>query len=565
MRSEPLCTTSFFILQTLQPSIQEQDDNLKELVGHDRIKRSLFDAGGKLFKMLIGTLDEDDADFYNSKINDLITGEKDFTDLLKSQTQVVQSTIINFNNTLTNIHHMEETFNSNIYAIQNFTKKVNNTLQRQSLKQNIQDHISLLLLIFTELNREYSIAINSVLLAKQNLLHPSILNPHRIITELSKTKKYLPSNTNYPVALNKANSHVLLKLISLVVYYTESKLIFLIYVPITENTIFNLFHLTPLPMSIGNNTYLFIKPNFDYITMTSTKRMYTPLNSLIDCKRSYNNTYICSRQTPLFNTYSKGICESELLVSHTSLPKVCDSRISILTNELWYQLNEKNKWLYVVPETVHVTIDCQRKGIFDIQIVDTGFLILSTHCDAYTKSVTLTPSQESSSSITSFLPDFDIISGTDKAKILKIDVLNLTPIQTPVMDLNDLKLASFKLDQISQLADQISSKSETVNRLQQHGFLITIISIISTFFILYYIVKCLCNCKKILRQTNPCPQLLMLTHSNPRNPDGIEMQDTMHEPSEPNMTNETCSLPESVSPKPSSSRRVLRPRLREKL
>lgn len=206
--------------------------------------------------------------------------------------------------------------------------------------------------------------------------------------------------------------------------------------------------------------------------MTSTKRMYTPLNSLIDCKRSYNNTYtsICSRQTPLFNTYSKGICESELLVSHTSLPKVCDSRISILTNELWCQLNEKNKWLYVVPETVHVTIDCQQKGIFDIQIVDTGFLILRTHCDAYTKSVTLTPSQESSSSITSFLPDFDIISGTDKAKILKIDVLNLTPIQTPVMDLNDLKLASFKLDHISQLADRISSKSETVNRLQQLDF-----------------------------------------------------------------------------------------------
>lgn len=196
MRSESPCTTSFFILQTLQPSIQKQDDNLKELVGHDRI-RSLFDAGGKLFKMLIGTLDEDDADFYNSKINDLITGEKDFTDLLKSQTQVVQSTIINFNNTLTNIHHMEETFNSNIYAIQNFTKNLNNTLQRQSLKQNIQDHISLLLLIFTELNREYSIAINSVLLAKQNLLHPSILNPHRIITELSKTKKYLGPTLKY--------------------------------------------------------------------------------------------------------------------------------------------------------------------------------------------------------------------------------------------------------------------------------------------------------------------------------------------------------------------------------
>lgn len=62
------CTSTLTILQKLQPAIEEQDNSFKDLVGHRRPKRALFDAVGKIFKLFIGTLDTDDANFYNDAI-----------------------------------------------------------------------------------------------------------------------------------------------------------------------------------------------------------------------------------------------------------------------------------------------------------------------------------------------------------------------------------------------------------------------------------------------------------------------------------------------------------------
>lgn len=70
------CTTSLNILFKLQPSIEDQHTAFKAFkkVGHSRTRRGLFDGVGKVFKVLFGTLDADDANdtmmqlmTYNSK------------------------------------------------------------------------------------------------------------------------------------------------------------------------------------------------------------------------------------------------------------------------------------------------------------------------------------------------------------------------------------------------------------------------------------------------------------------------------------------------------------------
>lgn len=130
--------------------------------------------------------------------------------------------------------------------MQDLTKSTNANLQQQNLKQNIEDHITLLLTIFTELNKEYSDLINSILFAKQNVLHPSILTPTRIISKLTRTRRYLPPSTSYPFPLKTTNTHEFFKILSLSVYYTDLKLIFLINIPITDDTKYTLYHLLPL-------------------------------------------------------------------------------------------------------------------------------------------------------------------------------------------------------------------------------------------------------------------------------------------------------------------------------
>lgn len=309
-------------------------------------------------------------------------------------------------------------------------------------------------MLFAELNREYSNLINYILVAKQNALHPSILTPANVISELSKTKRYLPPNTNYPVSLTVSNAYELMNLTSLSVYYMDSKVVFIVNIPINKNTEHVLYHLLPLPIHTRNNTFVFIKPDFDYLALSYNKLSYSPLTS-IDCNTVSNITYIiCPRERHIYNSYNHKICESELLLNNIELPKSCDIRMGLIENEVWYQLSEKNKWLYVVPYLTHVTIDCKKKGVFDLQINGTGFISLKSTCKAYTKSVTLNPTSDYSSSVESFITSMDIKLQNGNIDEMGIPSFDFTPLHSPISNLDELKTASFKLGQISSLVDE---------------------------------------------------------------------------------------------------------------
>lgn len=86
------------------------------------MKRGWFDGIGSVFKVVFGTLDQDDALRYNKAINSINDDEKNTIRLLKEQTIVVKSTIENFNNTLTNLNKNEEIFNKNLKIMEDYTK-----------------------------------------------------------------------------------------------------------------------------------------------------------------------------------------------------------------------------------------------------------------------------------------------------------------------------------------------------------------------------------------------------------------------------------------------------------
>lgn len=175
--------------------------------------------------------------------------------------------------------------------------------------------------------------------------------------------------------------------------------------------IFTVYHLLPLPISKGNNTYMFIKPQFYYLIIASIKIKHSSLNSLSNCKILSNHTHICLRKKPLYNTNSHSECHSELLMNHIEIPHTCDIRISFVDNEIGYQLTKnKNKWIYIyiVPQIRHITIDCDTKFLYDTAIVGTGFLSLTSFFKVYTRSVILIPSGEKTSSFLSYNPDFYI-------------------------------------------------------------------------------------------------------------------------------------------------------------
>jgi hypothetical protein len=78
-------------------------DLLEEITGHEaginRKKRGALNFVGQLSKILFGTMDENDADYYNEQIKLFEQNSEDMTTLLKQQLCVVKSSLGAVNNT----------------------------------------------------------------------------------------------------------------------------------------------------------------------------------------------------------------------------------------------------------------------------------------------------------------------------------------------------------------------------------------------------------------------------------------------------------------------------------
>jgi len=100
---------------------------LKEITvqetGGKRKKRGVFYFIGELRQILFGTMDEDDAKYYNEQIKLFEQNSEDTNTLLKQQLSVLRSSLGAVNNTLTNVEYNENLLKEGIHRV---TKCMNN-------------------------------------------------------------------------------------------------------------------------------------------------------------------------------------------------------------------------------------------------------------------------------------------------------------------------------------------------------------------------------------------------------------------------------------------------------
>ena len=84
---------------------------LEEITGQRnerKRRRGVFNFVGELSKILFGTLDEDDAKYYNDQIKLFERNSEDVDTLLKQQLSVMKSSLGAVNNTLIDMAHNED-------------------------------------------------------------------------------------------------------------------------------------------------------------------------------------------------------------------------------------------------------------------------------------------------------------------------------------------------------------------------------------------------------------------------------------------------------------------------
>lgn len=251
--------------------------------------------------------------------------------------------ISNFNTTITDLNNNEKVFNENLNLLSNHTKDIGDKIFSIKMKQDIDEHMSLLTLITTEVNNEISTIINAILFTRNNVIHPVIIAPEQYGAELKNTLSYLPSQTKYPLELNEKHIPELLLLTNLVSYVINEKLVFVIKTPLVTQISYDLYHVLPVPIKSSDNTFIFILPNFKYFLISNNKIHYTSMENLDQCKiLENNNKYICKLETALYSVGTSKTCETELMYSNTKLPSECDTRIGYIQTEQWYKLHHSN-------------------------------------------------------------------------------------------------------------------------------------------------------------------------------------------------------------------------------
>ncbi|XP_045783688.1 uncharacterized protein LOC123879838 [Maniola jurtina] len=447
--SQHLCTKSNTLTglecqNIFQPLIPMLEDltrdyhSLSHLIS-SRSKRSAWIPGiGIIFKHIFGTMDEDDAIKYGNAIQQLKNNDKSLLNLVKENILISRTAIINFNETLIEINRNEKRLND---VIENLTSHINNmTIITNSIlaKTAMQELFSALQSSLLSLSYRLEDIVNSILFAKTNTLHPSIITPKDLYNELVTNVKHLPKFSEFPVNLELYNIHIIIKLSEIISCILDNKLVYTIKIPLVLISPFNLYKVIPIPVAHNIETpssFALIVPSASYIAMSRDKSEYCIFNDLNrNCNLIVKNSYIC-HEVAKFNIMNEPICETEIItkVIH-SLPNECKINFISGIVHIWQNIGN-NQWVFTHSEPTKLHIDCENEN-FDTILLGTGIVTLKPRCNGYCKNTKLIGTTNLTIKINKIFSDFNLINDTC-CNLTTFNKLNFTlPLRSPYSQIN---------------------------------------------------------------------------------------------------------------------------------
>lgn len=135
-------------------------------------------------------------------------------------------------------------------------------------RNTIHDMLSIIQTSLLTLSYKLEDVINSVLFAKSDTLHPSIITPKELYYELKENVNHLPKYLSFPIDLDLTYIHSLIEVSEIVSYVVDKNSIFTLKVPLVDMTMYNLYRNIPVPVPHNvnvSNSYSLIIPTYKYL------------------------------------------------------------------------------------------------------------------------------------------------------------------------------------------------------------------------------------------------------------------------------------------------------------
>lgn len=439
-----------------------------------RQKREIADGLGSVLKWLIGTLDANDAKHYEDCIGKLEKHELDLTDLMTKQIQITSSTIKNFNETISKITYDEEIINENIKRLDNFMNSTTKLILNIKASEEISTISLQILELVLSLENEIDDCFNSILFAKSNIVHPSIISTSQLLEQLLASSN-LRSNNKLIAPITMNNIHTILDSSALTAYVYSNRLVYILEFPLVPNDPLTLYHIYSIPIQHPDSSlFSTILPEHIYLATNPSGQQYISTSSLDSCKTYATGKKIC-RNLAIYDVDTRPTCEIKMLFSTTSvLPEICTTSTFPAQINTFQSLNNNN-WLYILSKPTPCVLQCYNEASHH-NLLGAGLISLPQGCKLHTGQTTLVAfhANEINISYPIIVPDIR----TD-------DCYEDSPEDLKHQKLIPITINEMPLDNLNQIKHHIDKYNEELKKLKSSNF---INSNTETFSYIYFAI-----------------------------------------------------------------------------
>lgn len=335
-----------------------------------------------VYKPLFGIMDEDDANEFKEKINEIIDKQEAHHVVLENNLSIIKRSMELTNVTL-------QTFKDNIELMNGYIKNAFQTIAdvEKDLKKHIDFHY--MSQLATTIRAEHEKAVKTIKNAITNQLngdYTEIMTHKQLIRDLAEVLQHL-DDTSVKLLTNAKD---LQKTISITGTIIDKKLLIEVNIPIVDRNLFTLYKITPLPMRNANNIIVFDLTN-QYFLVHNATRMFIPMTvNSHSCRDISHKNLLCYPPGESFYENTE-ICESNILFQEPSeiIQNSCCYK-NIFNKTYVIELNE-NHYFVTPKKKTKVIENCRKRKSEYTTIEKDGILKLDMNCEIIINKRKITP------------------------------------------------------------------------------------------------------------------------------------------------------------------------------
>lgn len=385
------CTKFTSEIKAIEKSLLAKEfliENFIQSKQQSRRKRSLFDGIGKIFKILFGTLNVDDAQFYDEQMSEMDMKQINTINLIQNQTSLVRSSIHIIQENFLNNDKSLQVLSNNFNKIENDFSKITNytNLNNFELKifEELQEFVIAIILESRLLQEEQTRLLDILLYSSQGKLHPYLIGPNQLDSLLKEIEIKLPHHLSIPTNNGIIDKHTIYEISTFDAIILGNNIIFKINLPLTLAHKYKITHLISLPVRVESKN-IHVELQHEYIAISDNFITYALLKKE-DIDKCYmtSNLYYCKLNKMLFNIHVHETCE--LTVKTKNKLDLCKSTEINPIDEIYIRLHQQNSYLYSLNNDVAVYVKCAQNS-YNFIINHIGKISLSQGCIMQTPSL----------------------------------------------------------------------------------------------------------------------------------------------------------------------------------